>query len=108
MQQAARFVLARAISGRAHETSDISRTYLQQACAGFFSESLANLLAAIAHGQSTDEVACQTVRTLDVGASSGREGVLGCLLGLVTWAKPLPPATHHWFVEQTSLLEFVP
>lgn len=92
IQQSARFVLAQAISRRAHATSDISRIYLQQACTDHFSEPLARLRASICHGESEFEVQCQTARTLDVGASSGREGVLGCLLGLITWAEWLPSA----------------
>lgn len=101
-QQTARSALAWAIRRRAHMTSDISRIYLRQACAGHFSEPLVSLLATISQGQFTEEIRRQTMRALDVGASSGREGVLGCLLGLITWCEVLPPEAHQWFVGQTS------
>ncbi|NKB81083.1 MAG: DUF2877 domain-containing protein [Nitrospirales bacterium] len=96
-QLAGHSTIVRVVAGRAHATSDISRVYLEQACAGAFSETITNLLASISHGRSTAEVRCHTRQALCVGSSSGREGVLGCLLGLVTWVERLPPMVHRWF-----------
>jgi Protein of unknown function (DUF2877) len=67
-------------------TGDISRAYLTHATGGRFAEPLATLAARIGDGAPVGEIERLTAAALRVGHSSGRDGVLGLLLGLAAWS----------------------
>ena len=90
-QHAFRRALCAAVAAAARATGDISRAYLTHATRGRFAEPLATLAARIGDGAPVGEIERLTAAALRVGHSSGRDGVLGLLLGLSAWsAHPVP------------------
>ena len=67
-------------------TGDVSRTYLEHAIEGRFAETIAVLSRCIGYGRAAAEVERVTTKALDVGHTSGGDGVLGLLLGLMAWS----------------------
>ena len=86
--RAFREALCAAVAAAAGATGDISRTYLTHATRGRFAEPLATLAARIGDGAPVGEIERLTASALCVGHSSGRDGVLGLLLGLAAWSAP--------------------
>ena len=66
-------------------TTDVSRSYLLHAAEGRVSAYLISVVQALACGDEAAQVRRVTRNALDVGNSSGADGVLGLLLGLKTW-----------------------
>lgn len=85
-QRTFRRALCAAVAAAAGATGDISRTYLTHATRGRFAEPLATLAARIGDGAPVGEIERLTASALCVGHSSGRDGVLGLLLGLAAWS----------------------
>jgi Protein of unknown function (DUF2877) len=77
-----RQALCAAVAAGAGATGDISRAYLTHATCGRFAEPLAMLAAGIGDGAPIGQIERLTDAALRVGHSSGRDGVLGLLLGL--------------------------
>ena len=69
-------------------TNAISRTYIKSAVNGNVSEPIATLAQRIGHAKSVDSVREATRTALQVGSTSGTDGVLGLLLGCIAWAAP--------------------
>jgi hypothetical protein len=76
----------RTVTQAAAFTTDISRTYLTHAAAGWFAEPLATLARHIAAGADRGAIDSVTTAALRVGHTSGGAGVCGLLLGLIAWA----------------------
>jgi Protein of unknown function (DUF2877) len=85
-QRTFRRALCVAIAAAAEATGDISRVYLTQATRGRFAEPLATLATRIGDGATAGEIERLTAAALRVGHTSGRDGVLGLLLGLAAWS----------------------
>jgi hypothetical protein len=69
-------------------TNAISRTYIKSAVNGNVSEPIATLAQRFGWGESMDSVRQATRTALQVGHTSGTDGVLGLLLGCIAWAAP--------------------
>ena len=69
----------------AARTPRISRVYLEAAAEGEVSERLAKLAAQVAAGAAPRAIGAAAVAALDVGHSSGANGILGLLLGSAAW-----------------------
>jgi hypothetical protein len=76
-------------------TTDISRAYLTQAAAGWFAEPLVTLARQIGAGADRGAIESATSPALRVGHTSGRAGVFGLLLGLVTWTPKAVLRVRH-------------
>jgi hypothetical protein len=74
-----------AVARAADATCTISRVYLDHACAGRLAEPHADLRRAIAAGGAAPIIGDAMAKALGVGHTSGEDGALGLLLGLVTW-----------------------
>lgn len=74
------------LSRLADGTGEVSRAYIASAICGHFSERLALLAGAIARGAQAPELRAVTQAALEVGATSGADGVLGLLAGLAAWS----------------------
>jgi hypothetical protein len=81
-----RQALCAAVGTAAEATGDISRAYLTHATRGRFAEPLAMLAAGIGDGAPVGTIERLIGGALCVGHSSGRDGVLGLLLGLAAWS----------------------
>jgi hypothetical protein len=88
-----RQAICAAVAAGAEATGDISRAYLSHATRGRFAEPLATLAAGIGDGAPVGEIERLTAAALRVGHSSGRDGVLGLLLGLAAWSAQ--PVRRH-------------
>jgi Protein of unknown function (DUF2877) len=78
--------LGAAVSALAAGTGEISRSYLRHATLGSIAEPLARLAGAIAAGRPAAEVELAADQALEVGHTSGGDGVFGLLLGLESWS----------------------
>ncbi len=76
--------LSRAAAG----TNAISCTYIKSAVNGNVSEPIATLAQRFRQVKSMDSVREATRTALQVGNTSGTDGVLGLLLGCIAWAAP--------------------
>ena len=76
------------LSQAATGTNAISRTYMKSAVIGNVSEPIATLAQRVGQGKSMDSVRQATRTALQVGHTSGTDGVLGLLLGCIAWAAP--------------------
>jgi len=76
--------LSRAAAG----TNAISCTYIKSAVNGNVSEPIAILVQRFGQATSRDSVREATRTALQVGNTSGTDGVLGLLLGCIAWAAP--------------------
>ncbi|MGH7146777.1 MAG: DUF2877 domain-containing protein [Nitrospiraceae bacterium] len=76
------------LSQAAAGTNAISRTYIKSAVNGNCSEPIAILAQRIGLARSVDSVREATRTALQVGSTSGTDGVLGLLLGCIAWAAP--------------------
>ena len=81
-----RSALGAAVTAALASTGEISRVYLEHATLGSVTEPLAGLAGAIADGSPPSEVEHVTERALNVGHTSGGDGVLGLLLGIQAWS----------------------
>ena len=77
------------LSQAADGTNAISRTYMKSAVNGNVSEPIATLAQRIGQAKSMDAVREAAWTALQVGNTSGADGVLGLLLGCIPWAAPL-------------------
>ncbi len=90
--------LGRWLSQAAAGTNAISRTYMISAVNGNVSEPIATLAQCFGHPRSMDGVRKTTRTALQVGNTSGTDGVLGLLLGCIPWTAPSfhsPFMTNH-------------
>jgi hypothetical protein len=78
--------LGAAVAAAAATTSEISRAYLEHATLGRVAEPLARIAGAIGAGLPATEVERATDRALEVGHTSGGDGVFGLLLGMRAWS----------------------
>ena len=69
-------------------TNAISRTYIKSAVNGNVSEPIATLAQRFWKTKSMDSVREATRTALQVGHTSGTDGVLGLLLGCIAWSSP--------------------
>ena len=76
------------LSQAATGTNAISRTYIKSAVNGNVSEPIAILAQRFGQAESLDSVREATRTALQVGNTSGTDGVLGLLLGCIAWAAP--------------------
>ena len=76
------------LSQAAAGTNAISRTYIKSAVNGNVSEPIATLAQRVGQAKSMDSVREATRTALQVGDTSGTDGVLGLLLGCIAWAAP--------------------
>jgi len=76
------------LSQAAAGTNAISRTYIQSAINGNVSEPMATLAQRVGHPKNMDRVQEAARTALQVGNTSGADGVLGLLLGCLAWAAP--------------------
>jgi hypothetical protein len=73
------------LSQAAAGTNAISRTYIKSAINGNVSEPIATLAQRVGQAKSMDSVREATRTALQVGNTSGTDGVLGLLLGCIAW-----------------------
>lgn len=76
------------LSQAAASTNAISRTYIKSAVYGNVSEPIANLAQLVGQAKSMDSVREAARTALQVGNTSGTDGVLGLLLGSIAWGAP--------------------
>lgn len=76
------------LSQAAADTNAISRTYIKSAVKGNVSEPIATLAQRLEQANNMDGVREATRTALQVGHTSGADGVLGLLLGSVAWTVP--------------------
>ena len=76
------------LSQAAAGTNAISRTYIKSAVNGNVSEPIATLAQLFGQAKSLDSVREATRTALQVGNTSGTDGVQGLLLGCIAWAAP--------------------
>jgi hypothetical protein len=79
------------ISAVARNTNEISCAYLRSATEGYVAEPIANLAQQLKHATDMRSVRSATHAALQVGHTSGIDGVLGLLLGCIAWQSP----AHH-------------
>lgn len=82
------------LSRAASETNVISRAHIQSAVRGHTSEPIARLAQKLDRADTIDGVRAETQAALQVGHSSGTDGVAGFLFGCAAWTKPSLPASH--------------
>lgn len=75
----------------AQVTNTISRAYLESAAKGHVSEPIATLAQQLEQPNDMRGVRTATQAALQVGHTSGRDGVLGMLLGCIAWQH----VSHH-------------
>jgi len=78
------------LSEASRNTNEISRAYLRSAVKGHVSEALAKLAQQLNQANNMSSVRAATQAALQVGHTSGSDGVLGMLLGCLAWQN-LPP-----------------
>ena len=76
------------LSQAAAGTNVISRTYIKSAINGNVSEPIATLAQRVGQAKSMDSVREAARTALQVGNTSGADGVLGLLLGCIAWTAP--------------------
>jgi hypothetical protein len=76
------------LSQAAAGTNAISCTYIKSAIYGNVSEPIATLAQLVGQAKSMDSVREAARTALQVGNSSGTDGVLGLLLGCIAWGAP--------------------
>jgi hypothetical protein len=76
------------LSQAAAGTNAISCTYIKSAVNGNVSEPIATLAQHFGQAKSVDSVREATRTALQVGNTSGTDGVQGLLLGCIAWAAP--------------------
>ncbi len=82
------------LSRAASETNVISRAHIQSAVRGHASEPIARLAQTLDRADTIDDVRAETQAALQVGHSSGTDGMAGFLFGCAAWTKPSLPASH--------------
>jgi len=82
--------VGRWLSQAAAGTNTISRTHIRSAVNGNVSEPIATLAEHFRQEKNMDIVREATRSALQVGNTSGTDGVLGLLLGCIPWAGPYP------------------
>lgn len=82
------------LSEAASQTNMISQAYIQSAVRGHASEPIARLAQQLDRADTVDSVRAETQAALQVGHSSGTDGVAGLLFGCAAWTRPLLPASH--------------
>jgi len=78
------------IFAAARNTNEISCAYLQSAAKGHVSEPIAKVAQQLKQANNTRSVRATTQAALQVGHTSGTDGVLGLLLGCLAWPSPAP------------------
>lgn len=78
------------ISAAAQHTNEISCAYLRSAAIGHVSEPIAKLAQQLKRANDMRSVRVATQAALQVGHTSGTDGVLGLLLGCRAWQSPAP------------------
>lgn len=78
------------LSEVSRNTNEISYAYLRSAAKGHVSETLANLAQQLNQANNMSSVRATTQAALQVGHTSGSDGVSGMLLGCLAW-QHLPP-----------------
>lgn len=76
--------LQQAIDQHAHNTTDISRHYLERALQGHFSEPICQLLAQLVGSASAMTIASCAEQVMQFGATSGVDCLAGMLHGFRT------------------------
>ncbi|MBH0189925.1 MAG: DUF2877 domain-containing protein [Nitrospira sp.] len=82
------------LSEAASQTTVISQASIQSAVRGHASEPIARLAQLLDRADNIDEVRAETQAALQVGHSSGTDGVTGLLFGCAAWTRPSLPAFH--------------
>lgn len=82
------------LSEAASQTNVISRASIQSAVRGHASEAIAGLAQQLDRADHIDSVRAETQAALQVGHSSGTDGVAGLLFGCAAWTRPSLPAFH--------------
>jgi Protein of unknown function (DUF2877) len=82
------------LSEAASQTNVISQASIQSVIRGNASEPIARLAEQLDRADSIDNVRAETQAALQVGHSSGTDGVAGFLFGCAAWTKPSLPASH--------------
>ncbi len=82
------------LSEAASQTNMISQASIQSVIRGNASEPLARLAQQLDRADTTDRVRAETQAALQIGHSSGTDGVAGLLFGCAAWTKPSLPASH--------------
>ena len=78
------------LSQVSQNTNEISCTYLRSAAKGHVSEPIAKLAQRLNQANNMSSIRAATQAVLQVGHTSGADGVLGLLLGCLAW-QGLPP-----------------
>jgi hypothetical protein len=78
------------LSEVSRNTNEISCAYLRSATKGHISEPIAKLAQQLNQANNMSSIRAATQAALQVGHTSGSDGVLGMLLGCLAW-QGLPP-----------------
>lgn len=82
------------LSEAASQTNVISHAFIQSAVRGHVSEPIARLAQQLDRADTIDGVRAETQAALQIGHSSGTDGVAGLLFGCAVWTKPSLPVSH--------------
>ncbi|MBH0197507.1 MAG: DUF2877 domain-containing protein, partial [Nitrospira sp.] len=82
------------LSEAASQTNVISQASIQSVVRGNASEPIARLAEQLDRADTIDSVRAETQAALQVGHSSGTDGVTGLLFGCTVWTRPSLPASH--------------
>jgi hypothetical protein len=82
------------LSEAASQTNVISQAYIQSAVRGHASEPIARLAQRLDRAKTIDNVRAETEAALQIGHSSGTDGVAGLLFGCAAWTRPSLPVSR--------------
>lgn len=82
------------LSEAASQTNVISRAFIQSSVRGHASEPIARLAQRLDRADTIDGVRADAQAALQVGHSSGTDGVAGLLFGCAAWTRPSLPASR--------------
>lgn len=82
-------VLGSELSEAARNTNDVSYAYLRSATKGHVSEPIAKLAQQLKQPNNMSSVRAAAQTALQIGHTSGGDGVLGLLLGCIAWQRRL-------------------
>jgi hypothetical protein len=89
------------LSEAASHTNVISQAYIQSAVRGNVSEPIARLAQRLDQSDNIASVYAATRAALQIGHSSGTDGVAGLLFGCAAWTRPSLPASRRAAIPRT-------
>ncbi len=89
------------LSEASAQTNVISRAFIHSAVRGHISEPIAQLAQRVDQPDNMDNVQAATLAALQIGHSSGTDGVAGLLFGCAAWTRLSLPASRRVAIPRT-------